>query len=54
MAKKTTKKKAAKRAPAKKGAAAAPARTNAARAGAAPLDPVSAALQRRRLAMLSR
>ena len=56
MAKKATatKKKSAKRAPAKKAASAAPKRASVGRAGAAELDPVTAALQRRRLAMLTR
>jgi len=54
MAKKTATKKASKRAPAKKSAAPAPKRASAGKSGAAELDPVTAALQRRRLSMLSR
>ncbi len=55
MAKKTAaKKKLGKRAPVKKAAAPAAKRASVQRAAAAELDPVSAALQRRRLSMLSR
>jgi hypothetical protein len=54
MAKKTTKKKLAKRATPRKTVAAAPKRASASKAQIATQDPVTAALQRRRLAMLSR
>jgi len=52
--KKTKKKKPAKRAAAAKIVATAPKRAGASKGQLAPLDPVTAALQRRRLAMLSR